>query len=37
MNATKTKETCPTRIGLAGERRGPMIALLNQQRAGMSR
>ena len=34
MNATKTKKTFPTRIDLAAEVRGPMIALLNQQLAG---
>ena len=33
MNATKTKKTFPTRIDLAAEVRGPMIALLNQQLA----
>ena len=36
MNATKTKKTFPTRIDLAAEVRGPMIALLNQQLAGTS-
>jgi starvation-inducible DNA-binding protein len=34
MNATKTKKTFPTRIDVAAEVRGPMIALLNQQLAG---
>ncbi len=34
MNATKTKKTFPTRIDLAADVRGPMIALLNQQLAG---
>ena len=33
MNATKTRKTFPTRINLAAEVRGPMIALLNQQLA----
>ena len=33
MNATKAKKTFPTRIDLAAEVRGPMIALLNQQLA----
>jgi starvation-inducible DNA-binding protein len=34
MNATKTKKTFPTRIDLAAEVRGPVIALLNQHLAG---
>jgi starvation-inducible DNA-binding protein len=34
MNATKTNKTFPTRIDLAAEVRGPMIALLNRQLAG---
>jgi starvation-inducible DNA-binding protein len=34
MNATKTMKTFPTRIDLAAEVRGPMIALLNRQLAG---
>ena len=34
MNPTKTRKTFPTRIDLAAEVRGPMIALLNQQLAG---
>ena len=33
MNATKTTKTFPTRIDLAAEVRGSMIALLNQQLA----
>jgi starvation-inducible DNA-binding protein len=36
MNAEKSKKTFPTRIDLAVEVRGPMIALLNQQLAGVS-
>ncbi len=34
MNAAKSKKTFRTRIDLAAEVRGPMIALLNQQLAG---
>src|SRR3954454_7816004 len=34
MNATNTRKTFPTRLDLAAEVRGPMIALLNQQLAG---
>jgi starvation-inducible DNA-binding protein len=34
MNATNTTKTFPTRIDLAAEVRGPMIALLNRQLAG---
>jgi starvation-inducible DNA-binding protein len=34
MDATKTRKTFRTRIDLAAEVRGPMIALLNQQLAG---